>query len=129
MVRTKGPNRFGTRGLFLSLALAPGILGVGTSFVDSLQERYRLHRATNELAQHLEDARDEAIAKNVFVRVRRDGNQLVKEHSVDGIIYVRDSVLFSLPPGIRVAVHNELQNTRVAVPETNTDKLVSKRLL
>ena len=116
MVSTGRSHRSYTRGLFIGLALAPGLLGVTTSFVDGLIERYQLHRTTNELVEQLENARGEAVAENVFVRVRRDGNQLVKEHSEDGVTFVRDSVLLTLPAGVRVTVQSDGDDTRVAAP-------------
>lgn len=116
MLSTKRPHRSSTRGLFIGLALAPGILGVTSSVVDGLVERYELRRTTNELVEQLENARGEAVAKNIFVRVRRDGNQLVKELSEDGVTFVRDSVLLDLPAGVHVTVRSDGEDTRVTAP-------------
>lgn len=113
------PRRISTKGFFLGLALAPGLAGVAAPAVDGLVERYRLHSTAEELATQLQQARAEAVSGNVVVRVRRDGNQLVREHSADGVTFVHDSVLLTLPRGVHVTIQPEAPTGQVASAEAN----------
>jgi Tfp pilus assembly protein FimT len=85
----------------VALAISGIVCLIAVPSASSYMRQYRLVGATDQIAFDIARARMQAIAQNVFVRIRfQDPGHYVRERSTDGITYALDDVSSVLPSGI-----------------------------
>jgi Tfp pilus assembly protein FimT len=92
----------------MELLVGVGMLSVVTAaavpVTGDILGMYQLRASTDQLAFEISRARMQAIAQNVFVRVRIDERGYVRERSTDGVSFVADDAVVSLPVGMKASV-------------------------
>jgi Tfp pilus assembly protein FimT len=94
-----------------AVALSGIVLTMAAPVTSSLLNQYRLRGAASQIAFELTKARMQAVAQNMFVRVRFPGDgTYILESSQDGGSYSASSPVIRLPNGVNLA-----QGTNVAM--------------
>lgn len=88
----------------VGVGLLSVVSAVAVPVTGDLLGMYQLRTSTDQLGFEISRARMQAIAQNVFVRLRIDGNQYVRERSSDGVSFVADDAAVTLPSGLTVTV-------------------------
>jgi hypothetical protein len=97
--------------LGVALGLVFSAAGIATTVAGDLRETSQAEAAAALIAREIAAARADARDGQVYIRLRLEGNRLVRESSTDGTTFEPERVLLTLPEGVSATLENRGRKT------------------
>jgi type II secretory pathway pseudopilin PulG len=104
MKNLKGESGFTLLEVFVSIILLLVIGAVGAPALSEYNQQFQMRSAMDRLTTEIGRARMQAMAQSAFVRIRFDGDYVIRERSLDGLDYETVGTPYHLPGGISASI-------------------------